>query len=158
MEQRAGGVLPRLTATRGLNTELQHLLSYGPNVTGGRSLGRTGAFNQFERIVRVADYCDHHRISTREGVERLADARLYLLVTQELCATSAERVIDEALANGADVIQLREKSLDSRVFLDYARQVRKVTLAAEALLIINDRPLRRSVLALVQSLGRSPEA
>jgi thiamine-phosphate pyrophosphorylase len=71
---------------------------------------------------------------------QLADARLYLLVTQELCATSAEKVIEESLANGVDVIQLREKSLGSQAFLEYARQVRRLTLDANALLIINDRP------------------
>lgn len=71
---------------------------------------------------------------------QLADARLYLLVTQELCTTSAERVIEESLANGVDVIQLREKTLDSKVFLEYARRVRKLTIDANVLLIINDRP------------------
>lgn len=70
----------------------------------------------------------------------LSAARLYLLVTRDLCQSSAERVIEESLANGVDVIQLREKTLESKVFLDYARQVRRMTFDAGAILIINDRP------------------
>jgi len=71
---------------------------------------------------------------------QLADAKLYLLVTESICNTSFKQVIEDSLANGVDVIQLREKSLDSKEFLERARWVRKQCDDAGALLIINDRP------------------
>ena len=70
----------------------------------------------------------------------ITDAKLYLLVTQALCCLPPEDVIQSAIVNGVDVIQLREKTLDDRAYLAYARDVRKWTHAAGTLLIVNDRP------------------
>ncbi len=71
---------------------------------------------------------------------RLSEARVYLLVTRELCAAGAERVICESIVNGVDVIQLREKSLNDREFVRYAREAREWTARHGKLLIVNDRP------------------
>lgn len=71
---------------------------------------------------------------------RLAAARLYLLVTKEFCAGDAETVIREAIAGGADVIQIREKTLPDRELLQYLKRVRELTRATGTLLIVNDRP------------------
>src|SRR5437763_2496418 len=49
-------------------------------------------------------------------------------------------IVGEALAGGADVIELREKGLDDREWLHRAREVRILTAAARARLILNDRP------------------
>jgi thiamine-phosphate pyrophosphorylase len=49
-------------------------------------------------------------------------------------------VVGEALAGGADVIQLREKGISDREWLRRAREVRILTVEARARLIINDRP------------------
>jgi len=70
----------------------------------------------------------------------LTQARLYLLVTESLCNTSFKQVIEDSLANGVDIIQLREKTLDSQEFLHRAKWVRKLTRDSDALFIINDRP------------------
>jgi thiamine-phosphate pyrophosphorylase len=72
--------------------------------------------------------------------QRLAEARLYVLVTGSLCSASLEWTVREALAGGAQVIQLREKDLTDRELLDRARAVRQWTRAAGALFIVNDRP------------------
>jgi thiamine-phosphate pyrophosphorylase len=49
-------------------------------------------------------------------------------------------VVVEALAGGAQVIQLREKGLPDREVLARAREVRLLTVAAGARFIMNDRP------------------
>ena len=49
-------------------------------------------------------------------------------------------VVGEALAGGADVIQLREKGLPDREWLRRAREVRILTAQARARFVLNDRP------------------
>ncbi|HUG90847.1 MAG TPA: thiamine phosphate synthase [Planctomycetaceae bacterium] len=77
---------------------------------------------------------------TRLNRERLADCRLYLLVTSSLCRRDVETVVREALAGGVDVVQLREKDLGDREMLALGRRVREWTREAGALFIMNDRP------------------
>jgi thiamine-phosphate pyrophosphorylase len=72
--------------------------------------------------------------------QRLADARVYVLVTGSLCTASLDWIVQEAIAGGADMIQLREKNLTDRALLERARQVREWTQKTGALLIVNDRP------------------
>src|SRR5204862_4332083 len=48
--------------------------------------------------------------------------------------------IREAAAGGADVFQLREKSLTDRDLLERARDVRRWTRETGTLFIVNDRP------------------
>jgi thiamine-phosphate pyrophosphorylase len=71
---------------------------------------------------------------------RLADARLYVLITGSLCASSLDWTIQEAAAGGAEIIQLREKNLTDRKLLERARQVRRWTEKANTVFILNDRP------------------
>ncbi len=73
----------------------------------------------------------------RQGRERLANARLYLLVSAR---PDLEHLIREAVAGGVDMIQLREKNLADRDLLALAKQVRRWTKDAIALFIVNDRP------------------
>jgi monoamine oxidase len=35
-------------------------------------MGRSGAFQQLARMIRIARFCDHHGLATREGLERAA--------------------------------------------------------------------------------------
>ncbi len=72
--------------------------------------------------------------------QRLADAKLYVLVTGSLCTGALDWTIREAAAGGAQVFQLREKNQDDRTLLERARQVRRWTRDAGALFILNDRP------------------
>lgn len=77
---------------------------------------------------------------TAPRLGRLRSARLHVLLTESLCRDPWEKVAASALAGGADVIQLREKSLTDRELLLRARQLRMMTGDHGALLIINDRP------------------
>ena len=88
--------------------------------------------------------------------QRLAEVRLCVLVSGSACGepgcasgepgcVSAPRpilewTIKEAAAGGAGMIQLREKSLSDREFLERARKVRRWTREADVLCIVNDRP------------------
>jgi thiamine-phosphate pyrophosphorylase len=72
--------------------------------------------------------------------DRLRDARLYLLATGSACLGPLDRTIAEAIAGGVDVVQLREKELTDREFVDRARQVRRWTRQAGIVFIVNDRP------------------
>ncbi len=71
---------------------------------------------------------------------RLAEARLYVLVTGALCTHSLEWTVRQATAGGAQVVQLREKQLADGALLERARQVRRWTREAGVLFIMNDRP------------------
>jgi thiamine-phosphate pyrophosphorylase len=70
----------------------------------------------------------------------LAAARLYVLVSEALCRASLVGTVSEVLAGGAQVIQLREKTMADRVLLEMARDIAKMARSAGALFIINDRP------------------
>lgn len=72
--------------------------------------------------------------------QRLAGARLYVLIAEEGCRASLPGTIAEVAAGGAQIIQLREKMLDDRALLERAREVRNYTRKAGVLFILNDRP------------------
>lgn len=70
----------------------------------------------------------------------LGDARLMVLVGGLPTLGTLTWVVGEALAGGADVIQLREKGLTDREWLTRAREVRILTAQAKATFLVNDRP------------------
>jgi thiamine-phosphate pyrophosphorylase len=67
--------------------------------------------------------------------ERVADARLYLV-----CDARPRAFLDAALRGGADVIQLRDKSLSDEGLIEAARTFREAADEHGALFILNDRP------------------
>ena len=71
---------------------------------------------------------------------RLADVKLYVLLTSAQCRAAPDWTIREAAAGGASMFQLREKNLTDRELLGQARQVRRWTREVGALFIMNDRP------------------
>ena len=67
--------------------------------------------------------------------ERVADARLYLV-----CDARPRAFLDAALRGGADIVQLRDKTLDDDGLIAAARDFRAAADAHGALFILNDRP------------------
>ncbi len=67
--------------------------------------------------------------------ERVADARLYLV-----CDARPRAFLDAALRGGADLIQLRDKSLSDDALIEAASVFRAAADAHGALFILNDRP------------------
>lgn len=71
--------------------------------------------------------------------QRFAGVRLHVLVTESLCNGPWLAVCKEAIAGGADVLQLREKGLNDRELLARAKKLRALTTEQGVLLFINDR-------------------
>jgi len=67
--------------------------------------------------------------------ERLTDARLYLV-----CDARPRAFLDAALRGGADLIQLRDKTLGDEQLVEAAETFRAAADAHGALFILNDRP------------------
>ena len=67
--------------------------------------------------------------------ERVADARLYLV-----CDARPRAFLDAALRGGADLIQLRDKTLDDAGLIEAAKVFRAAADEHGALFILNDRP------------------
>jgi thiamine-phosphate pyrophosphorylase len=67
---------------------------------------------------------------------RLSDARLYFVTDAE----TDEGILDEALAGGVDVLQLREKHLPDEEILAAAARFRRLCDEHGALFVVNDRP------------------
>jgi thiamine-phosphate pyrophosphorylase len=70
----------------------------------------------------------------------LGQSLLMVLVGGQRTFGDLTWIVGEALAGGADVIQLREKGLPDRELLRRAREVRILTAQAKARFILNDRP------------------
>jgi thiamine-phosphate pyrophosphorylase len=65
---------------------------------------------------------------------------LYLVAGEENCTKhSLPDVVEQAVAAGVKLVQLREKAADSRSFLQLAQQLMEVLEGTAARLIINDR-------------------
>jgi len=75
--------------------------------------------------------------------QRLAafkQADLYVVITEDFCADrTGLAVLDQVLAAGVGLVQLREKDLEDRELYELAVEFRRRTAAAGALLIIDDR-------------------
>ncbi len=78
--------------------------------------------------------------STRIGLERLASARLYVLLDGQGSIEEFELMARRLIEAGVDVLQLRDKRLADRELIDRARRLRRLTQGTATLLIINDRP------------------
>ena len=72
--------------------------------------------------------------------QRLEEARLYVLITEDLASTDALTACREAVAGGADIIQMREKSLEDAAFHEQALGMREICQEGGALFLVNDRP------------------
>lgn len=77
---------------------------------------------------------------TRHSLERLAAARLYVLIDGRASAEEFERLAGGLIDAGADVLQLRDKQLDDRQMLGRARLLRRLTHGTDTLFVMNDRP------------------
>ena len=75
-----------------------------------------------------------------ERLAAFAETDLYVVITEAFCAgRTALEVLAQALAAGVRLVQLREKDMDGRRFYGRAVEFRRMTTAAGALLIVNDR-------------------
>ncbi len=77
---------------------------------------------------------------TAHGLERLAAARLYVLIDGRADEGAFRTLVAGLIEAGVGVLQLRDKNLPDRLLLQRARQLRELTRGQSSLCIINDRP------------------
>ena len=91
--------------------------------------------------MRYNAYTLEQRLVSRLAVsKRMADVRLYVLISSSPCRGSLRETARAAIAGGADAIQLREKEAPDAQLLAMAAELRELTDETNRLLIINDRP------------------
>ena len=71
---------------------------------------------------------------------RLAESKLYVLLSSLLCTGSFRETARGAIAGGADVLQLRDKNIPDDVLLALAAELRELTDETGRIFIVNDRP------------------
>jgi len=94
---------------------------------------------RFEKIRYALYDIEPVALAAGERRARLRAARLYVLVTASLCSTDPVTACREAVAGGADIIQMREKEMEDGAFLALAERLRDVCRAGGALFFVNDR-------------------
>ncbi len=115
-----------------LEQALRVLAEYGKMVSG------PGA-EVFERLRYDTYALESLLFSDQTRTERLRLARLYVLVTEALASTDARTACREAVAGGADIVQMREKELEDAAFYECAEELCAICREGGALFVVNDR-------------------
>ena len=79
-------------------------------------------------------------LTTIHSRKQLDKRNVYLLLSSDQCNGNVEHVLNQAIAGGIRVVQIREKTMQDRELIEFARRVRSITRESGTLLIINDRP------------------
>jgi thiamine-phosphate pyrophosphorylase len=79
-------------------------------------------------------------LTSVQAYRAIGETRLMVLVGGMPTLGDLTWIVGEALAGGADIIELREKNIPDRELLRRAREIRILTAEARALFILNDRP------------------
>ena len=75
---------------------------------------------------------------TAAVLDRFKAARLYIITTPPAAGRSYERMVEEACAGGADVLQFRDKILSHKELYEAAARLRAICQAHGVLFIVND--------------------
>lgn len=103
-------------------------------------ISESGLSGAFEKIRYKCYDIEKDLFADSNRKARLAEAKLYVLVTESLASADAETVTREAVAGGADIIQMREKELEDGEFLKKAEKLNSICRENNVLFLINDRP------------------
>ncbi|MCP4590520.1 MAG: thiamine phosphate synthase [bacterium] len=102
---------------------------------------KSPAFGAAVEQIRYSAYDLERRLARRLASRRAFDGvRLYVLLTEALCAGEWKATAEAAIRGGASALQLREKHLSDRVLLDRARWLTGLCHEREVICLINDRP------------------
>lgn len=98
------------------------------------------AARRFEQL-RYTGYDVEQTVLLRSDLRRrMADVRLYVLITEDLCKGDWLATAEAAIIGGADCVQLREKDLPDGELLNRAKALTELAHRHEGMCIINDRP------------------
>lgn len=124
--------------SRRVQEALRSLEEFGKTVDGNFAAAikqlRYRSYAVEQNVVTSAN-CNAKR---SERLAVLQQARLYVLLTESLCADDWQVTAEKALAGGADVIQLREKELNNDEVIRRGRWLKTICEDAGALFILND--------------------
>jgi len=105
----------------------------------GKVLG--GEFSVSIESIRYEVYTlERAVVITAAARQRLADARLYVLLDAGDSVENFANLAEKLVRSGVDLLQLREKTLDDRTLLDRAKRLRQLTRGSACRFIMNDRP------------------
>jgi thiamine-phosphate pyrophosphorylase len=90
--------------------------------------------------LRYAGYAVEQKIARTLRPRMFDHVRLYVLITEAICKRPWLETAAEAIAGGADCLQLREKTLEGGELLRRARMLVGLCRENGVLCIINDRP------------------
>jgi thiamine-phosphate pyrophosphorylase len=100
-----------------------------------------GTFGASAEALRYRGYELEQRLASHvRARRRFGHCRLYVLMTEALCAGDWFETARAALRGGADCLQLREKDLSDRELLARGERLAKLCHEHNALFIMNDRP------------------
>jgi thiamine-phosphate pyrophosphorylase len=121
-----------IAAGKRLSEALRVIEEYGKTVSP--ELGRA------VEVLRYDGYELERRLRIRLGpAGRFHDVRLYVLLTESVCRGDWFETAAAAIAGGADCIQLREKALTDRAWLERARRLVDLCHEHGVLFVANDR-------------------
>jgi thiamine-phosphate pyrophosphorylase len=122
-----------LAGFRRVQQSLRALEEYGKIVS-------PAAGAEFERLRYRTYTLEKATLATTQALERLAGARLYVLIDGGPDLEEFTRRCAVLVSAGVHVLQLRDKRLDDRTLLERAWQLRAITGGGKTLYIMNDRP------------------
>jgi thiamine-phosphate pyrophosphorylase len=132
-QARAGAVAVVEASFKRVEQALRSLEEFGKTLDAG-------AAATFERLRYRAYTLERAVDITRTSCQRLAGARLYVLVDGGEDEQRFGALVRTLVAAGASIVQLRDKRLADRELLRRARLLRELTRDTATLAIINDRP------------------
>jgi len=137
------------TASEQTRQDVAHVV-----IAAGKRLGE--ALRTIEEYLKTADPLRAHLVeeiryrfydveqrvalTVRPVACAFARVRLYILITESVCKRDWREVAREAIAGGADCLQLREKNLEGGELLARAREFVDICRAGGVISIVNDRP------------------
>jgi len=141
-ERRRGGLVDVVRANFArLQESLRALEEYGKIAVGHEASCVAPAGASATKQLRYRAYTLERAVElTRSGLERLAEARLCVLLDGRDSPDAFERTARALIEAGVSMLQLRDKRLGDRELMDRARRLRTLTAGTKTLFIVNDRP------------------
>ena len=120
-------------ACKRLTESLRTIEEYSKIVTPGQTL-------MIERMRYDAYTLEQRLVGRLLMTRRMAEIKLYVLVSSRLCKGSFREAVRAIIAGGADAVQLWEKNIPDDEMLALAAEIRELTDETGKIFIVNDRP------------------
>ncbi|MCF6158957.1 MAG: thiamine phosphate synthase [wastewater metagenome] len=78
-------------------------------------------------------------VTKQNLLKKFSQASLYVILSSGITKKPLLEILVDIVQGGADIVQLREKTMSDSEFLTLAREFRKITSQSKTLFIVNDR-------------------